>query len=236
MKLITLFSVFLLFCSPHQMQPDSLTSINNASKFADGGKHPVVVFLHGYGSNEQDLFSIADQLAPGFIVFSIRAPHVINESGYGWFNLDLQPGSQMRYDYGQATAASKQITAFIGHVKQRKDCDPDNVFILGFSQGAIMGYDVVLSNPGLVKGLVALSGGMMEETRRLKQADSGHVTKLFSGHGTQDDVIAVKDGRHAAQTLSARSDFKVTFKEYPAGHFLTDAEMLDIRNWFQSAR
>jgi phospholipase/carboxylesterase len=53
---------------------------------------PLLILLHGFGSNEQDLFSFADKLPDRFLVISVRAPHVIGKDSYAWFHVDFSKG------------------------------------------------------------------------------------------------------------------------------------------------
>ena len=50
---------------------------------------PLLILLHGYGSNEQDLFSFAPTLPEDWLIISFRAPFNTNYEGYSWYDIDL---------------------------------------------------------------------------------------------------------------------------------------------------
>lgn len=88
---------------------------------ADSRNLPLVIFLHGYGSNEEDLFGIKDQLPEQYNYLSVRAPMVMEEGRYQWFRQkgqgayngetdDLKNSSQVLLDF-ITQAASKYRTA-----------------------------------------------------------------------------------------------------------------------------
>ena len=64
--------------------------IKKPSYINDKKKNDVIFLLHGYGSNEKDLFSLKDFLGDNQFIISLRAPIKLFESGYGWFNLNLE--------------------------------------------------------------------------------------------------------------------------------------------------
>src|SRR5947208_2896743 len=74
---------------------------------------PVIILLHGYGSDESDLFSFAPLLNPNCIVFSLRAPNEVQGSGYCWFPLGFLPRQQFSYNYAEIVASRKNILSFI---------------------------------------------------------------------------------------------------------------------------
>ena len=53
-------------------------------------KSPLLVLLHGYGSDEEDLFSFADQLPADYFVISARAPIAMQPYGNAWYAINLQ--------------------------------------------------------------------------------------------------------------------------------------------------
>ena len=56
---------------------------------------------------------------------------------------------------------AKLIKDFVGQATAKYHTQPDRVFLVGFSQGAIMSYEVALRDPQLVRGIAALSGSVL---------------------------------------------------------------------------
>jgi phospholipase/carboxylesterase len=55
-------------------------------------KPPLIILMHGLGSNEKDLFSFTNQLPDSFLVISVRAPYTIGKDSYAWYQLNFIDG------------------------------------------------------------------------------------------------------------------------------------------------
>src|SRR5262245_29710907 len=71
-------------------------------------KPPLLVLLHGYGSNEADLFALAPELDPRFQLVSLRAPIPLGGPAFAWFRLDFTPDG-LRADEDQARKSAAQL-------------------------------------------------------------------------------------------------------------------------------
>src|SRR5690349_4376595 len=94
-------------------------------------KPPMLILLHGVGSNEKDLFSFADQLPGKFVVVSARAPITLGGDSYAWFQVNLSTGKRI-INAEQAESSRKKIIDFIGELKKEITFDEKNVFLCGF--------------------------------------------------------------------------------------------------------
>ena len=72
-----------------------------------------------------------------------------------FYNLEFLPEQKFKYDYNQAKESRTKILAFISNACKTYKLDSNNVFVMGFSQGAIMGYDLALAAPKKIKGVLA---------------------------------------------------------------------------------
>jgi phospholipase/carboxylesterase len=197
-------------------------------------KTPVIIMLHGYGSNEEDLFDIAKSFDGRFLTFSLRAPFAAEGQGYCWYKLDFLPNKQFKHDYKQAKESRKKILSFISQACKAYGADSSQVFILGYSQGAIMAYDVALNKPEKIKGVIALSGFLMEETKKAKvDAFKLSEVKFFIAHGNADNVVDYKAGEESAKFLQSKKN-NVTFRSYDMPHAIIGKELNDIKSWLKS--
>lgn len=197
-------------------------------------KTPVIIMLHGYGSNEEDLFDLAKSFDGRFLTFSLRAPYAADGQGYCWYKLDFLPNKQFKHDYKQASESRKKILSFISQACKNYGADSTQVFILGYSQGAIMAYDVALNKPEKIKGVVALSGFILDETKKTKM-DAFKIAnvKFFIAHGNADNVVDYKAGEESAKFLQSKKN-NVTFKSYDMPHAIIGKELNDIKSWLKS--
>ena len=121
-------------------------------------KTPVLFLFHGYGSNEEDLFSFASELPSEICVISARAPYSIPPFGYAWYAINFDATSGKWSDVEQAKESVNKIVLFIKEACEAYHLNSSAISLLGFSQGAVLSLAVSLSYPELIKNVIALSG------------------------------------------------------------------------------
>jgi len=107
-------------------------------------KKKAIILLHGVGSNEQDLFSLANQLPDDFLVISPRGQFTIGTGRYAWYQVDFSTGKPV-FNQQQELSSREVIKKFVAQVKQKYEVD--EIYLGGFSQGAIMSYSIGLTSP-----------------------------------------------------------------------------------------
>ncbi|MES2688860.1 MAG: alpha/beta hydrolase-fold protein, partial [Bacteroidota bacterium] len=181
-------------------------------------KPPLLILLHGLGSNEQDLFTLSRQLPGQFMVVAARAPITLSEGSYAWFRVNYSLGKRSIPDPAEIENSRRLIIQFIEQLKGKYLFDESRVYLCGFSQGGIMSYAVALTRPDVIKGIAVMSGRLLPDVKQ--QAASKEklaMLKVFISHGTEDEVIPVI---HAREALAYIKKLKLThqYKEYKAGH------------------
>ena len=158
-------------------------------------KNPLLLLLHGYGSNEEDLFSFATELPEEYYVISARAPYDMMYDSYAWYAINFDADENKFSDIGQAQESREIIANFIDELVANYTIDSENVTLIGFSQGSILSYAVALSYPKKVQRLVAMSGYLNTEiaVNNFNENDFSNL-KIFASHGTVDQVIPVEWG------------------------------------------
>ncbi len=195
-------------------------------------KPPVVILLHGYGSNERDLFDLRAFFPKSYLVVSARAPYTVTGGGYQWFEKELvnnkYTGKKEHLDFSRAA-----ITKFISQVVRKYSADSTKVYLVGFSQGAMMCYEAGLTAPQLLKGIGILSGRLPESLKPLiKRTPELKKLKIFVAHGTADTRLSFADGKEAADYLRGTVGLKPEFHKYDGmEHSITNAVMLDLAAW-----
>ena len=103
---------------------------------------------------------------------------------------------------------------FIAQAAKKYHTEPDKVFLVGFSQGAIMSYEVALRHPEAVGGIAALSGRILPVLKSaLKPDEKRQTLAIFIGHGKEDNRLPYKDGTEADSLLQSMS-LKPEFHAY----------------------
>ncbi|EFQ63857.1 MULTISPECIES: alpha/beta hydrolase [Pseudomonas] len=201
---------------------------------SDARNEPLVIFLHGFGSNEEDLFGIKDALPSTWTYLSVRAPTPVQPDGFRWFT--KTPGDG---DYDGVTAdlqsSAKLIKDFIGKASAKYHTQPDRVFLVGFSQGAIMSYEVALRDPQQVRGIAALSGSVLPVLKaELKPDERLGKLAIFIGHGTLDQALPYASATRANEVLVGLG-LQPEFHAYPGmKHTISEAEVQDLKAWLES--
>ncbi|WP_396168305.1 alpha/beta hydrolase [Flavobacterium sp.] len=196
-------------------------------------KNPLLLLIHGYGSNEQDLFSFAAELPGEYYIVSARAPYDLQYDSYAWYAINFDADQNKFSDNEQAQTSRDLIANFIDELAANYSIDSGNVTLIGFSQGAILSYAVALSYPEKVQRVVAMSGYISPDIFKenyLKNSFSN--LKVFTSHGTVDQVIPAEWGRKAKPFLD-NLGINATYKEYPIGHGVSPQNFYDFKNWLK---
>ena len=196
-------------------------------------KNPLLLLLHGYGSNEEDLFSFASELPEEYYVISARAPYDMGFGSYAWYAINFDADENKFSDIPQAQQSRDLIANFINELVANYPIDPSNVTLIGFSQGTILSYAVALSYPEKIQRVVAMRGYLNTEMVKPNfETNNFSNLKIFASHGTVDQVVPVDWARKAAPALT-QLGIEIVYKEYPVGHGVAPQNFYDFKNWLQ---
>ena len=203
---------------------------------ADAGRTPppLLLLLHGLGSNEEDLFALARYLDQRLLVVSARAPVALDYGGYGWFRIDFTSRG-LEADVEQAKRSLGMLTDFTEGLVELYGADASRVYLAGFSQGAMMSLALLLTRPEMFAGVVAMSGRLppqlveMETDREALKGKPVLVT-----HGLYDTVLPVGQGR-AARDYLGTLPVELTYREYPMAHEVSAESLRDVTVWLTRA-
>lgn len=191
---------------------------------------PLLLLLHGIGSNEEDLFGLAPYLDERFLVVSARAPVALAYGGYGWFQIDFTPGGMVA-DVEQAKKSLAMLPGFVDELVETYGADGRRVHLMGFSQGAMMSLALTLTSPEKVAGVVAMSGRLPEQVLGLElDLEALNGTPVLVTHGLYDPVLPIENGR-AVRDYLAGLPIELTYREYPMAHEVSMESLRDVTAW-----
>jgi phospholipase/carboxylesterase len=194
----------------------------------------LVVLLHGYGANGDDLIALSDgwrRWLPEAVVVAPNAPTAIPGvyGGLQWFALTLRDPSEY---WRGVVSARPAVDRFLEDELARYRLTADRLVLVGFSQGSMMALHVGLRRPTAPAGIVAYSG-LLAGPEHLAEIVARPPILLV--HGEADDLIPVA-ALHAAREQLARNDLLVEWHVRPdlghgidpaaqmlAGHFIAAA-------------
>lgn len=212
------------FSLEHRYKPSTITD----------GSAPLIVMLHGYGSDMDDLFSFATELPEQYAVVSLQAPYKMQPYGNAWYAIHWdQVGGGKFNDIEQAIASRKLVSQFIDQALEAYPVDPERVCLLGFSQGTILSFALALSKPQRFKCLVGLSGYIVPEmyAADYRQNDFSKL-KVYSSHGAVDAVIPVDWARKTPNFLDELGIVN-QFSEFPVGHGVAPQNFYEFKAWLE---
>ena len=196
-----------------------------AQRPVDGVPPPGLLLLHGRGADELDLLGLAAALDPRLMLISARAPHRWHV-GYHWYDLlDIGVPEPASYAVGRA-----RLEAFVGEIVAARGLDPRRLYLLGFSQGAMMAGGLALTMPERIAGAVLLSGYLPLRQELPVREAALRGLPVFVGHGRYDDVIPVRYG-HEARDYLTRVGADLTYREYPLPHTIGEEELAEVTAW-----
>lgn len=194
----------------------------------------LLLLLHGYGSNDQDLFSFAQELDENLLIVSAQAPLELGFNSYAWYTINFNTSQGGNFsDIPEAIKAREKIATFIDELQQLYNIQPSNTILLGFSQGTILSYSIALNYPEKVQKVIALSGYINEqllpENINIKDYQK---LDFFISHGSSDQVIPISWAEKAPNFLH-NLGIKTTFKTYPIGHGVSPPNFFDFKKWLE---
>lgn len=173
---------------------------------AQGSAKRVVVLLHGYGADGNDLLGLADPLSPHMPDTAFLAPNapercVNNPMGYQWFPIPWLDGSSEEEATVSMERAVDDLNAFLDTVLEEEGVSPENLMLLGFSQGTMMSLHVAPRRDAAVAGIVGFSGRLLGPERLEDEVKVKMPVLLV--HGDQDDMVPPASLPEAANALTA---------------------------------
>jgi phospholipase/carboxylesterase len=173
-----------------------------------GAAKQLVVFVHGYGADGNDLIEIGrawQGLLPDAAFVSPHAPNPCGQSPMGreWFPLTFRDPNER---WLGVNAAGPILNAFIDAELARRHLPPQALALVGFSQGTMMALHIGLRRPVAPAAIVGYSGMLVLPADPDPEVFAAEITSrppVLLVHGDQDEMIPVQAVFHAAQGLAA---------------------------------
>jgi len=191
---------------------------------------PLLILLHGVGSNMYDLFGLAPYLDQRFLILSPQAPIPLNSDSFAWFPILEYDPMNIKIDAAAAEASRLKVIAFVNEAIDFYRAAPQNVYLMGFSQGCIMSMSVLLTNPQILTGVVGMSGRILPEIEPIPEKDHFLNFPVLWVHGLNDNVLPISHGRAARDQL-VELPINLTYKEYQMAHEVSGESLHDVAAW-----
>lgn len=222
----------------------------NRKKNVEGLEHfesenaPWLILIHGYGADAPDLFSLKDyfQFSKPINWFCPRAPLQVpigpGWTGRAWWKIDMRE-IELAAQTGQERNLSETRPPNLDELRTKlmeaiELCGgPKNVIIGGFSQGAMLASDIFLSSPEPFKGLVLLSGSLINKTELKSLAAKKSGADFFQSHGKSDQVLSI-NGAHRLYNFLNEAGMKGELVQFTGGHEIPQEVILRAQKYIES--
>lgn len=191
--------------------------------------YPLVIMLHGFGANMQDLAGLAPTIeTQGYIYACPNAPLPLDlglgRLGYGW----MPPRGEATPEDVQR--AETLLTGFFDEVFEHLKVIPGQALLLGFSQGGGMTYRCGLSRPETFAGLVALSASLPDPDVLKGRLPAERKQPIFVAHGRFDPMVPMDNARATRKFLQSEN-YQIDYHEYDMGHEIPMQVLQDLIPW-----
>ncbi len=193
---------------------------------------PLIVLLHGRGSDRRDLMGLRPGLPGRSLVVAADAPFPAAPWGYGpgfaWYRYigDDRP------DPETFLASQEKLGAFLVAIPERLPVRPGPIVLGGFSQGGTMSLGYALRRPDHPALVLNFSGFVPSVPGVDPRGDAARDLRIFWGHGLHDPAIPhtlALRGRSALEEGGARLEAR----DYRMGHGILPEELSDAREWME---
>ena len=163
-----------------------VTSISPLSK---NKPRQVIVLCHGYGGDGKDISALAinwQRFLPDAIFLCPNAPEIcsVNPQGYQWFDL---ASDEEEVILEKSLVAEKKLSIFLDQVFENFQLEPNNLALVGFSQGTMMGIQVGIKKKNKINCLIGYSGKIINQKHLSENINSK--PKMFLMHGDKDTIV-----------------------------------------------
>ena len=193
---------------------------------------PLLIALHGYGANKQQMMREAKQMAPeNFALASLQGFHQHMKE-------PKEPGGPLRFGFGWVTNFHSEDSVALHHqalldlvrtLVTDGIADPERVFLLGFSQSCALNYRFAFAHPDVLRGVVGICGGIPGDW---ETSDRYKPTKARVLHlaGTNDEFYTPSRISDYESQLRMRAA-EVELRSYNAAHEIVPAMRDDVKAW-----
>jgi len=205
-----------------------------------GAARQLVVFLHGYGADGNDLISIGEAWQPLLPQAAFVSPHAPEPCGMApvgrqWFPLTFRDPNER---WVGVNAAAPILNRFLDRELQRRNLPASALALVGFSQGTMMALHVGLRREAAPAAIVGYSGLLVLPPNAAPEVVAGEIVSrppVLLIHGDRDDLIPVQALTHAREGLATLGVPVEWHVSHGIGHGI-DAEGLRQGGEFLSKR
>ena len=198
------------------------------------GPAPLIILLHGRGSNRHDLMGLRPHLPKKAIVAAPEAPFAAAPWGYGPGSAWYRYLGENRPEPESFSHSLSTLHEFIEHLPKSIDMEVGDIALGGFSQGGTVSLAYALHNPGTIPCILNFSGFLAQHPAVPVTEISVSDTRFFWGHGEMDPAIPFSMAEQGWAELRA-VEADLTASSYEIGHWIDPDELGDAVEWLRAS-
>jgi len=185
--------------------------------------YPLLVFLHGGGSNEEQILRLAPRLSRrNYVCIGLRGPVCIGSKG-----------KSLGYSWGDAshqTLLEDYVLRAVQQTRLHYHVHSERIYLAGFAEGADVAYRLGLTFPEKLAGVISLNGAMPRYQRPLLRLPEIRSLRVFIGHGIANPSIPLSMAQEDRRLLYS-AGVNVEMKTYPTTRKIHSGMLKDVNRW-----
>lgn len=186
----------------------------------------LLLLLHGWTGDENSMWIFTPRLPQNYLIISPRGLFQTPLGGYGWGENAVKGWSAMSNFYTSVQALIDLVDSL-----DYPGIHGSRINVLGFSQGAALGYTLAFTYPDRIGKLAGLSGFFPEPTHDGLVEGTLEGKRVFVAHGLKDDMVPIDKARHVVKSLKL-SGAEVIYCEEDVGHKLSSGCFRGLDDYF----
>ena len=194
---------------------------------------PLIIALHGYEGNKESMMALARKInSDDYVIASVQGPNA-------FFTADAREQKAPRIGFGwmmQYKAAEtidlhhKTLLSVIEQTRSQYAVDTNSIFLLAFSQSVALNYRFTFTHPGVVRGVIAVCGGIPGDWNEDKYRKSDTDVLIVAG---ENDEFYPSERTKGFKDLLAPRARSVEYVSFPTGHVFPRESLPVIDNWMR---
>jgi phospholipase/carboxylesterase len=192
--------------------------------------YPLLVFLHGHGSNEERALRLAPRLSRrNYVAIGLRGPHRVDCDDF------RHPGFTWPVDGSNDSLLEDYVISAVEQTRRYYHIHSERIFLCGICEGAAIAYRLGLTFPEKLGGVISLNGTMPAPGpgRPLFRLPELRQLKVLIGHGIANSVVPLSLAQRDYMALYA-AGLDVKIQTYPTTHKLHSDMLRDVNRWIQA--
>ncbi len=196
---------------------------------AGPGPYRTVVMLHGRYGNEDVMWIFKNATPYNWLKIAPRGLLAEPSGGFSWVYQEYGIWPELPTFDTAVTA----LAQFLHALPRVYNADPEQIYLMGFSQGAAVSYATAMRHPGITQAIAGLVGFIPDACTDAQNLAALEELPIFMAVGREDERIPYKRSLGCAATLR-KANARLDYNEYDTGHKLNAQGMRDLTQWWRT--